>query len=86
MHTGHIKGATRVLGAPKGWDRETQGPCGGLVIRDDLTTAGPSMTSAWFPTSDEIERIRNGAPIYLTVIGIIHPPVAMSVGPQPGTE
>jgi hypothetical protein len=44
------------------------------------------MTSAWFPTPEEIERIKEGAPIYLTVLGAVHPPVAMGVGPRPGIE
>jgi hypothetical protein len=41
------------------------------------------MTSAWFPTEEEIARLRAGAPVYLTVIGESHPPVAMAVGPAP---
>ncbi len=44
------------------------------------------MTSAWFPTAEEIERISDGAPIYLTIVGAGHPPVAMSVAPRPGSE
>jgi hypothetical protein len=83
MHTGRISGCTRVLGAPQDWDVKVHGPCGGLPIRDEITTAGKGMTSAWFPTPDELERILAGAPIYLTVLGINHPPVSMSVGPKP---
>jgi hypothetical protein len=41
------------------------------------------MTSAWFPTEAEIARLRAGAPVYLTVVGEIHPPVAIAVGPAP---
>ncbi|MDE2467738.1 MAG: hypothetical protein KGL35_03105 [Bradyrhizobium sp.] len=84
MHIGRIQGATRSLGAPRDWDKDANGPCGTLAIRDEKTTAGDGMTSAWLPTSEEIERIREGAPIYLTVIGKFHPPVSMSVGPRPG--
>jgi hypothetical protein len=83
MHVGRIVGATRNLGAPMDWDRDARGPCCGLPVRDDDTTAGPGMTSAWFPTSEEIERINLGAPVHLTVLGRTHPPVAMSVGVAP---
>ena len=41
------------------------------------------MTSAWFPTAEEIARLIEGAPIYLTIIGATHPPVSMSVGDAP---
>lgn len=83
MHTGHIDGATRQLGAPKNWDRQRYGVCCGLVVRDEMMAAGEAMTSAWFPTLDEMERIVRGAPIYLTIIGHDHPPVCMAVGPTP---
>ena len=86
MHTGHIVGATRVLGAPIDWDKGAQGGCGGLPVRDDATTAGPGMTSAWFPTMEEIERIKAGAPIHLTVLGTVHPAVSMSVGRPQSTQ
>ena len=83
MQTGRISGATRVLGAPHDWDKDAQGTCVGLPIRDEKTTAGPGMTSAWFPTQEEIDRIAKGAPIHLTVLGTVHPPVAMAVGQPP---
>jgi hypothetical protein len=80
MHSGRITGATNVLGAPQDWSKAQQGPCGSLAIRREKTTAGPGMTSAWFPTAEEIARMIEGAPIYLTIIGDIHPPVALLVG------
>jgi hypothetical protein len=83
MHAGHIAHATRSLGAPKDWDSKRDGPCHTLVIRDELTAAGYGMTSAWFLTPEEIMRAVNGAPVYLTIIGTVHPPVCMSVGPTP---
>jgi hypothetical protein len=45
--------------------------------------AGHVMTSAWFPTAEEIEWIVRGAPIYLSIVGDVHPPVSMGVGSQP---
>lgn len=86
MHVGRINNATRNLGAPAGWDKEAHGTCGGLPIRDEDTTAGRAMISARFPTPEEIERIKEGAPVYLVVLGTVHPPVDMRVGPRPGFE
>jgi hypothetical protein len=86
MLVGRIDGANIVLGAPRDWDKAKHGHCGGLPVRAELTTAGRGMTSAWFPNADEIVRIQHGAPVYLTVIGEVHPPVAMSVGPVPVDE
>lgn len=82
MHAGRIQGATRALGAPADWDKNSQGPCGTLLVRDEKTTAGEAMVSAWFPTPEEIERMKQGAPIYLTLMGRIHPPVSLCVGKQ----
>lgn len=84
LHTGRILNFTRILGAPQDWDEDTNGPCGGLAIRDENTTAGHGMTSAWFPTLEEIQRIVEGAPVYLTILGKDHPPVSLSVGSRPG--
>ncbi len=86
MQVGRINGAMRNLGAPADWNKGAQGPCGGLPVRDEMTTAGTGMTSAWFPTPEEVERIKAGAPICLTVLGSVHPPIAMGVGPAPGVE
>lgn len=83
MHCGRIDGATRKLGPPSGWDKERDGFCGTLTVRDDNLSCGPAMASAWFPTEEEIARIVAGAPIYLYVMGGVHPPVGMAVGPAP---
>lgn len=83
MHSGRIIGATRVLGAPSDWDKGSQGACSNLPVRDEATSAGPGMTSAWFPTPEEIARLALGAPIHLTILGHAHPPVAISVGEVP---
>ena len=83
MLVGKINGATRNLGAPRDWDKTKDGPCGGLPIRDEPTTAGHGMTSAWQPTPEELARLAAGASIHLTVLGTVHPPVSMSVGSPP---
>jgi len=78
-----IAGATRWLGAPPGWEPDRDGPCAHLAIRDQDTTAGRAMASAWEPTPEELARLVAGAPIILTVIGQIHPPVEVKVGAAP---
>lgn len=77
-----VSGATRYLGAPVGWKDEGK-PCGYLAIRDEQTTVGPGMTSAWELEPHEVEAITRGAPLYLTISGVAHPPVALRVGLPP---
>jgi hypothetical protein len=86
MLVARIRGFTRTLGAPWNWDNAKQGKCGSLPIRDIETTAGATMESAWHPTPEEIEALRNGAPVILSVVGHIHPPVMLSVGTAPTDE
>lgn len=71
-----IAGATRYLGAPKGWEPDKDGDCSHLAILDIADGRGPPvMLSAWEPTPAEIETIQNGASVYLQVAGTAHPPV-----------
>lgn len=89
MIPGRIERATRHLGAPPGWEPDTAGHCAHLAIRDEQfgSPTGPwGMVSAWEPTPDELARINAGAPIFLTVIGGVHPPVGLSVGFPPKEE
>jgi len=86
MIAGRIKGATRYLGAPIGWEPDEQGPCAHLAIWDHETTAGEAMASVWEPTPDELDRLANGAKVILTVCGHIHPPVSLKVGAVPKDE
>ena len=79
MIPGRIANATRVLGAPEGWDPEKDGDCGGLAIAD----VDGVMISAWMPLPDELEKLAAGAPIYLQVVGTGHPPVMLFVGEPP---
>lgn len=81
MIPGRIPGATRVLGAPAGWDVERDGFCAGLAVRD----CDGHMVSSWQPSLEEIARIVAGAPVHLFVVGSAHPPVAIGVGDPPDT-
>lgn len=84
MHVGRISNATRDLGAPKDWDPGRNGPCQSLPVRDELAGGRiVAMTSAWFPTPEELLRLVSGAPVYLRVLASQHPPVMLSVGAAP---
>lgn len=74
-----IAGATRNLGAPKGWDPEKDGPCAHLPIRDELIAGVPWMVSAHEFTPDEIALINAGATLELWIQGQTHPVVGMRV-------
>jgi len=81
MIPGRIPEATRVLGAPQGWDEARDGWCGGLAILDVADDAGSHrMVSAWEPTPEELAKLNAGAPVLLSVVGLGHPPVWLSVG------
>lgn len=81
MQIGRIDGCTRVIGKAQGYL--------GLPLRDetfDCPVNGrgtPRMVTAWLPTPDEIAAINAGAPIHLTVLGSVHPPVMLGVGVAP---
>ncbi len=72
MNCVEFEGYNVLLGPPPSWPR---GQCGALpIFRHD-----GRMTSAWKPTAEELEALKNGAHICLTVWGDVHPPVAMHV-------
>jgi hypothetical protein len=74
-----IEGATRYLGAPVGWEPESDGDCAHLAIVDVETGFGPRMISAWEPTPAELQLLNEGKPVYLQVCGTGHPPVFIFV-------
>ena len=78
MKSTPIRNATRNLA-------EDQDEYESLMIRDEPHPIGeylsvPSMSSLWQPSSDEVAQIINGQPIKLKILGIIHPPVMITVG------
>jgi hypothetical protein len=76
-----IAGATRYLGAPRGWEPDKDGDCSHLAILDVPSDNGGSsvMISAWEPTPAELLAMQNGAPVYLQIVGTAHPPVMVWV-------
>jgi len=75
----HIADATRVLGAPPGWDGRDM-TCGAFPVRDVITPEGQFMVSAWEPTPEELERMQRGETVRLWIHGAGHPVVALTVG------
>jgi hypothetical protein len=81
MLAGHIEGATRVIGKSQGYHR--------LPVRDVAVKCSvngeqtPAMVTAWHPTPSELEALRNGAPVYVQLLGQAHPPIMVGVGSEP---
>ena len=46
----------------------------------------PSMTTAWHPTPAELEALKAGASVHVTVLGSVPPPMIVAVGPAPSGE
>ena len=83
MIAARIEGFTRELGKPDGWDNQKHGHCGCLPVKDVESAAGNQMISAWVPTPDELAKLAAGAPVYLGIVGGVHPPVWLAVGEAP---
>lgn len=81
-----IEGATRILGAPAGWNPQSNGPCCGLAIKDEVVDAMPYMTSAWEPTPSDLQALTAGGRVMLRILGTGHPPVAMWIQPLASAE
>lgn len=86
MHPGRIAGANIALKEPAGWNAQTQGRVLTLHVRKQNTNAGPTLTSAWFPTLEEIEAMRAGAPVHVCIVSTAHPPMSVSVGDPPKAD
>lgn len=78
MHVGRIRDSNFTYRAPAGMDN-----CQDLHVRVTEEQGVRIITSAWLPTPDEVERIKQGQPIFLHVYGSGHPVVAMSVPDDP---
>lgn len=88
MNILRIPGFTRLLGKSQGYL--------GLPIKDEpiddptIELTVNSMTSAWEPTPEELERLNKGASVHVRLIGTAlckygtkHPPIMVEVGPIP---
>lgn len=85
MIPARIPQATRHLGAPPGWRPDQDGVCGHLAVRD-VQYAGETvnrMLSLWELDPEELARVRAGAKVILSVVGVEHPPVWLAVADVP---
>lgn len=80
MEIKRIAGANKFHGAPANWSEEENGLCGVLPTADHVIDGVPFMVSAWEPLPDELERLRQGAHIFLGVSSVRHPVVFISIG------
>jgi len=80
MNPTTIRNANRVMQPPRDWDESKNGPCAPLPV---LYT-GEFFQSAWLPDPQEIECMRAGAPVIVTIWGQQLPPHAVSTMPRPG--
>lgn len=71
-----ISNATRVLA-------ETQDEYYALAIRDEVVDGVNHMTSVWEPTPKELRDLQMGGAVLLTILGEVHPPVAITTQPAP---
>lgn len=84
MIIARIEGTTRLLGKSQGYL--------GLPIKDEILTDEVSgqkvhtMTSAWEPTTAELERLQAGAKLHVCLFGVEHPPIMVSVGDVPSID
>ena len=74
MLIGRIRGSNFTYTAPADMDN-----CQDLHVRVDNDNGVRTISSAWFPTKEEIALMQEGQPIHLHIYGSGHPVVAMSV-------
>lgn len=82
MIVARIRGATRTLGKTQGFI--------GLPIRDEKVIMNGHvvnvMESMWEPTPAELELLKQGGKVMLTLMGDQHPPVRLDVSVPPPVE
>lgn len=81
MMVGRIDGATRLLGKSQGFFVL---PVRDEVIDERVVGPTPSMVTAWEPTPEELAALNKGARVHVRLLGDMHPPIMVDVGPVPG--
>lgn len=72
----HFKGETGSLGPPKGVSEED---CGNLPFQRSVQGSLPCLTSVWRPNPKELEDIKEGGDIRITLFSETHPMMAVTV-------
>jgi hypothetical protein len=93
VEIGRIVGATRVLGRSQGYYglpvRDDVIEAGELphmlhvMGHNPVDGTVPTMQTVWHLSLEEIERVAAGAGIHVSLVGIAHPPIMVSVGEPP---
>ena len=72
-----FKGQNKVYTKPKNWD-EKDGDCGDLPVFEGQDTLGHRViVSAWKPSEEDLKALNEGKPLYLQIVGVAQPPVAL---------
>lgn len=83
MEIGKISGFTRVLGESQGYlglpvrDNQVLDPVSDQVVN--------SLSTAWIPNKEDLERLNAGAPIIVSMFCVTPHPMLVSIG-QPTKE
>lgn len=73
-----FKGANKVYTSPKNWEEEKDGKCGDLPVFEGTDSRGHNViVSAWQPSEKDLKRLNEGKPLFLQIVGIAQPPVAL---------
>lgn len=59
---------------------------GGAVTPLPIAVKGGHLTTAWRPTREEVEILRKGGVVMLTIASEEHPPVSVAVAPERDLE
>ena len=81
MQPARIADATAVLGQPKDWNVERDGPVAGLPVRRETVGRMHCTVSAWTPTPEEVLELVFGGSVELVFPGGNHPVTIVRVGP-----
>lgn len=69
--------ATKTFTKPEGWTDEQ---CTPLHVHEGMFGTEHILLSRWMPTEQEKKDIADGKPVWLTIFGTGHPPVALFTG------
>lgn len=75
MKPTNFKEANIIYTKPEGWSDEE---CGDLPVHKGTDGKHTVLVSAWMPTFADLQRLSEGKPIYLTIVGNAMPPVSLS--------
>jgi hypothetical protein len=74
-----FKGFDVALNAPKGWKPTRDGSCAALPVRVTNNGQHDLLQSYWKPDAEELRALNEGHSVCLSVVGLSHPPVWLSV-------